>query len=97
MQLRTKAQVGPDKCLHIQLPADAIEGDVDVTLLIEPHRVAPTPEQRRRAAGEGRGMLKPSGLTVAEFLRERLEDDARRERALDEAMGIHSDDESTRE
>jgi hypothetical protein len=80
--LQARVSVGPDHVLQIPLPADVAPGVMDVVVVLEqPHQ--PTPDARREAARAGRGMLAGTGLSVQEFLEERREDDARRDRALD--------------
>jgi hypothetical protein len=80
--IETQLEVGEDRMLHVQLPDDAPTSRVQVVIYDEEARPTPTPEERRAAARAGRGALRDVDISVEEFLRERREDDARRDKAL---------------
>jgi hypothetical protein len=75
-------EVGEDRMLHVRLPEDAPTGRVHVRIYVEEARAPLTREQRLEAIRAGRGSLRDSGISVDDFLRERREEDARRDKAL---------------
>jgi hypothetical protein len=78
----TQVEIGEDRVLHVQLPEDAPTGRVHVLIYVEEARRPRTPEERRVAARAGSGALRHTDISVEEFLQERREEDARRDRAL---------------
>lgn len=80
--IATRATIGEDRVLRLQLPGEFPTGEVDVLVTIRSRRSRLSPEQRRAAASAGHGALKYLGGSVDEFLAERREDDSRRDKAL---------------
>jgi hypothetical protein len=80
--IQTRVDVGEDRVLRVSLPDDTPTGALSVLVVIDEDKRQPTPEERRAAAKRGQGSLRDADLSTEEFLRERREDDARRERAL---------------
>ena len=80
--IRTRAVIGSDRMLHVDLPEDAPTGPVEVELTITPQRRTLSAEERRAAAEAGAGALRDYNISTEEFLAERREDEIRRERAL---------------
>lgn len=84
--IKARAAIGPDHTLHLKLPDDTPTGDVDVVVTFAPG-AQPSLERRRAAARAGAGILKGSGYSVDEFLRERREEEERRDRFLSGELG----------
>jgi len=80
--IQTRVTAGEDRTLHLPLPAGVPDGELEVIIVVEPVERRPATVDRLAAIRAGRGMLKGLGLTVDEFLAERREDDARRDKAL---------------
>lgn len=79
--VQTRVTVGEDRTVRVRLPDDVPTGDVDLLVVIDSRE--PVDEERRRAAVRAMtGSLAHLGLSVEEFLRERREDDERRDKAL---------------
>ncbi len=81
--VHARAVIGPDHTLHLRLPDDTPTGDVEVFVTLHATR-DDNLESRRAAARTGAGILKNSGLSVEEFLRERRQEEERRDRFLSE-------------
>ena len=88
--IQTQLHVGEDRVLHVPLPAGVPTGPAEVLVVIDAPAASPvwrsrsamSAEERRAAAEAGAGALKDLGISTEEFLRERREDDARRDKAL---------------
>jgi hypothetical protein len=83
--IQTRAEIGEDRKLQVQLPADAPMGEVEVLVVVDEAqdtRRRGTSDERRAAAEAGFGALRGVGGTVEEFLAERRADETRREKAL---------------
>lgn len=79
--IQTRVDVGEDRVLRVPLPDDTPTGALSVLVVIDEDE-QPTLEERRLAAERGQGALRDADFSTEEFLRERREDDARRDRAL---------------
>ena len=82
LEIKTRAVIGEDRVLRVQIPADTPTGEVEVTISVQTSANGISQEQRQAAAWEGFGSLRHVGGSVEEFLAERRVDDARRDRAL---------------
>jgi hypothetical protein len=80
--IQTIAEIGEDRTLCLRLPEDTPVGPIEVLVVLEARRVRPSLEERRAAARAGRGALAGSGVSTAELLAERKEDERRRQERL---------------
>jgi hypothetical protein len=80
--IQTRVDVGADRVLRVPLPDDMPTGPLSILLIIDDEEKQPSQEERRAAAEQGQGALREFDISTEEFLRERREDDARRDRAL---------------
>ena len=80
--IQTRVDVGDDRVLRVTLPDDTPTGTLSVLVVIDEDETRPTLEERRLDAERGQGALRDADFSTEGFLRERREDDARRDRAL---------------
>jgi hypothetical protein len=80
--IQASAEVGEDHVLRIRVPPDTPVGPVDVVIVLDARREPGGVANRQAAARAGRGALKDAGISTADFLDERREDERRREKAL---------------
>jgi hypothetical protein len=80
--IQTHAEIGDDRVLRLKLPDDIPAGAVEVLVVLEPVTKPVDLEARRKAAEAGLGALAGHRLSTEDFLRERHEDQLRRDKAL---------------
>lgn len=80
--IQTRVTPGEDRTLHLPLPSDIPDGELEILVVVNAAERQGAPEERLAAIQAGRGMLKGLGLSVEQLLSERREEDARRDKAL---------------